>query len=349
MALGRVIVRQLELEDRGAVLDRWLAHHLAEVIAEADRVTGKAKAASEAQAVDLILKLWVHRRALPEPVDPLGGFRKAIEVLGRLSPEADPWSRFRQPVGHDGLLHEMFRILSRIVLFGLMLTQVSRARPIAAEESRALEEEEAYLQSMLEQWIPFFSRLRPEPEIRIKFTDPDAAQNSESNDESERPDGSGGRDRVPDDQVEPDDVRLHTAILADLERMQANLANLLTRWRESQPCDHEGGDEESDGILGGSPATMADSVDIQNGRESVREEARADGSDVETTQSDHDQSFWSSLSLTELAEAQGVTPVEDLEEMAALWPSDDDPDDMLAHVLEDRTARRRVAESDLDR
>ena len=203
------------------MLDRWLAHHLAEVIIEADRATGTAKAASEAQAVDLILKLWVHRRALPEPVDPLGGYRRTIEVLSRLSPEADPWSRFRQPDGYDDLLHEMFRILSRIVLFGLLLTQVSRARPITTEESKGLEEEEVYLQSMLEQWIPFFSRPRPEPEIRIKFTDPDAAQDSESNDESERPDDSGGQDRVPDDQMEPDDIHFHTAILADLERMQA--------------------------------------------------------------------------------------------------------------------------------
>ena len=94
---------------------------------------------------------------------------------------------------------------------------------------------------------------------------------------------------------------------------------------------------------------MADSVDIRDGRESLRKEPRADGSDAEATRSDRDQSFWSSLSLTELAEAQGVTPVEDLEGVAALWPSDDDPDDMLAYVLADRTARRRVAESDPDR
>ena len=50
LALGRTIVRQLELEDRGTVLERWLAHHLAEVIAEADQAVGVAKAASEAQA-----------------------------------------------------------------------------------------------------------------------------------------------------------------------------------------------------------------------------------------------------------------------------------------------------------
>ena len=331
------------------MLDRWLAHHLAEVIAEADRATGTAKAASEAQAVDLILKLWAHRRALPEPVDPLGGYRKAVEVLGRLSPEADPWSRFRQPDGYDGLLHEMFRILCRIVLCGLVLTQVSRPRPIAPEESKGLEEEEAYLQSMLEQWIPFLSRPRPEPEFRIKFTDPDPAQDSESSNASERPGESDRQERVPDDQVEPDDVRLHTAILADLERMQANLANLLTRWRESQPSDREGGDDTSTGILGGRPATKADSVDIRDGSESIRKETRADRSDAEATRPDPEKSFWSSMSLTELTEAQGVAPVEELEGMIALWPSDDDSDDMLAHVLADRAARRRVVENDPDR
>ena len=349
LALGRVIVRQLELEDRGSVLERWLAHHLAEIIAKAHRATGSAKAASEAQAVDLILKLWVHRRALPEPVDPLGGCRKAIEVLDRLAPEADPWSRFRRPDGYDGLLHEMFRILSRTVLFGLLLSQVSRVRPITAEESKGLEEEEKYLQSMLEQWTPFVSRPRPEPEIRIKFTDSDPAQDSVPNSASERPGESDRQKRVPDDQVEPDDVRLHTAILADLERMQANLADLLTRWRESQPGDRDGRDDMSAGILGDCPATKADSVQTRDDSESVRKKTKADESSPEATRLDHEQSFWSSLSLAELAKAQGVAPVEDLEGMASLWPSDDDPDDMLAHVLEDRAARRRVVENDPDR
>ena len=158
LALGQVIVRQLELEDRGTVLERWLAHHLAEVIAEVDQSVGLAKEASGARAVDLILKLWAHRRALPESVDPLGGYRKAVEVLGRLVPEANPWARYRGSDTHDELLHEMFKFLSRIVLAGLVFTQISRARPVTAEESRGLEEEDAYLQSVFEQWMPFFSQ-----------------------------------------------------------------------------------------------------------------------------------------------------------------------------------------------
>ena len=128
--------------------------------------------------------------------------------------------------------------------------------------------------------------------------------------------------------------------------MQANLANLLTRWRESQPSDRKGGNQVSAGILRDRPTTKADSVDVRDAGASVRKETRADGSDAEAMQSDGDQSFWSSVSLTELAEAQGIAPVEDLEGMASLWPSDDDPDDMLAHVLEDRAARRRVVENE---
>lgn len=63
-------------------------------------------------------------------------------MLGRLVPEADPWAHFRQPASCDGLLREVFHLLSEIVLAGLLLTQISRIRPITAEESTMLEEEE---------------------------------------------------------------------------------------------------------------------------------------------------------------------------------------------------------------
>ena len=54
-------------------------------------------------------------------------------------------------------------------------------------------------------------------------------------------------------------------------------------------------------------------------------------------------SFWSSPSLAELAEQQKVTPVEDLDEIGALWPLDDDPDQLLDHILADRSARRQIS------
>ena len=346
LALGQVIVRQLELEDRGAVLERWLAHHLAEVITEADRAVGPAKAASEAQAVDLVLKLWAHRRALPEPVDPLGGYRTAVEVLGRLVPDANPWRRFRRPDTYDGLLREMFQVLSRVVLAGLLLTQVSRARPVNEEEFKALEEEERYLHSTLEQWMLFVGRSPSRPEIKIEFVNTDMKESAEADRKSERVGDSDNEDGTSDEQAGPDDASLHAAIVSNLERMQTDLTDLVTRWRESSTCKIEGQGEDSVGSVGGYAATTDDSLDTFGDGEVTREKTEADTAREESTPSDRAHSFWSSLSLTELAETQGVAPVEDLEGLAALWPSDDDPDEVLAHVLAERAARRRTAGSD---
>ncbi|MEK6699189.1 MAG: hypothetical protein AABZ10_09130 [Nitrospirota bacterium] len=55
------------------------------------------------------------------------------------------------------------------------------------------------------------------------------------------------------------------------------------------------------------------------------------------------RSFWQSVSLEELAEEQGVEPVSAPEEVFALWPAGDDPDDLLNFVLHDRGARRKPA------
>ena len=346
LALGQVIVRQLELKDRGAVLERWLAHHLAEVITEADRAVGPEKAASEAQAVRLVLKLWAHRRALPEPVDPLGGYRKAVEVLGQLVPEANPWAYYRRPDTYDGLLREMFELLGTIVLAGVVLTQVSRARPVTEEEFKALEEEERYLHSTLEQWMLFVGRSPSRPEIKIEFVNTGTTEGAEANRESERVGDSGNEDSVSDEQAGPDDASLHAAIVSNLERMQTDLTDLVTRWRESSACKIEGQGEDSVGSVRGYAATTDGSLDTFGDGEVTREKTEADTAREDSTPSGHAHSFWSSLSLTELAEAQGVAPVEDLEGLAALWPSDDNPDEVLAHVLAERAARRRVAGSD---
>ena len=349
LALGRVIVRQLELEDRGTVLERWLAHHLAEVIAETNRAVGAEKAASEAQAVDLVLKLWAHRRVLPEPVDPLGGYRKAVEVLGRLVPEADPWARLRQPDSYDGLLREMFQLLSRIVLAGLFLTQISRTRPVTAEESAMLEEEEKYLVSVFEQWMPFLQDVRPKPEVRVEHQDVDATGGTEPDGKVNRFDDSHDQVRTPDEPATTDDAQFYAAIASNLEHMHANLAKLLTRWRESQPCIRGSNGENAVDHDGVRETAMTDSTSDAGSGEGFSKRPGAEAAKTDSPRSDPSQAFWSSLSLTALAEAQGVVPAEDLGGIAALWPAEDNPDELLAYVLAERADRRRVADGDAPR
>ncbi|MBE0616953.1 MAG: hypothetical protein IH608_03355 [Proteobacteria bacterium] len=57
--------------------------------------------------------------------------------------------------------------------------------------------------------------------------------------------------------------------------------------------------------------------------------------------------FWTTTPLADLARQQAVGPVQDLDELAALWPADDDPEALLRYVLAERAERRalsRVAE-----
>ena len=46
-----------------------------------------------------------------------------------------------------------------------------------------------------------------------------------------------------------------------------------------------------------------------------------------------------SPSLQELIEQQGVSPINNLDELSDLWPADDDPDLLLQHILADRAER----------
>jgi hypothetical protein len=55
--------------------------------------------------------------------------------------------------------------------------------------------------------------------------------------------------------------------------------------------------------------------------------------------------FWKSVSLEELAEQQGVSAATDLDEISALWPADDDPDELFHHILLERSERRKLQSS----
>ena len=279
LALGQVIVRQLELQDRGTVLERWIAHHLAEAIAEVNRAVGPAKAASEARAVDLVLRLWTHRRALPEPIDPLGGYRKAIKALGLLMPEANPWAHYHQSNTFEGLLRESFELLGKIVLAGVLLTQVSRGRPITEEEFEALEEEERYLHSTLEQWMLIVARSPCRPEVKIEFVSTGTTEGAEADREPERVRDSSDQDRTSDEQERPDDTDLHAKIVSNLELMQTDLTDLLTRWRESSPRKIEG--ENSVGIVGGCAATTDGLLDKFEDEEVTGEESKVESNGEE--------------------------------------------------------------------
>lgn len=217
-------------------MDHWLAHHLAELIAEADRSKGAARTAAEEQAVDVILKLWRNRCVLPEAADPLGGYRKAIAVLERMAPQADPWrnlKRFSRLGGYDGLLHEMFLTLSRSVLTGLILTQVSRTRSILPDEAKGLEPEELQLQSDLEKWILFLSHSQGKSDI-LPTSEGRHAEGDEVENIVGDPKCASESERNAKQHMAEIELNLRSEMIKNLERMHSDTAAIIERLRRTE-------------------------------------------------------------------------------------------------------------------
>ena len=66
--------------------------------------------------------------------------------------------------------------------------------------------------------------------------------------------------------------------------------------------------------------------------------------DAAETEGAAEAGFWRSMPLDELAEQQGVSAADDLDEIADLWPVDDDPDALMHYVLAERNERRSLSQ-----
>ena len=202
---------------------------MAEILDEVDRVTGAAKADAENQAVELILKLWLHRRALPEPVDPLGGYRKAIEALGRLMPDANPWRRFARSSDDAELLSEIFEVLSKTVVLGLLLSHSSEVRVVTSEETIALSSDEIEIKSMLEEWLPI-APAPPKPSTNFEFvTPPEAGATAKVPDEA--PENAGNDPSPPEWHAGHDEATLRSKIIEEIKSAGHTLEKLVSRWQ----------------------------------------------------------------------------------------------------------------------
>ena len=170
MALGSAIVAELRLDTRGELLQRWMAHHLAETIQAAELAAGTKKTKLERDAVNLILKLWSHRAVLPESVDPLSGCREALDILRRLQPEANPWAHFSRRQPDEIHLRAMFDAMSRATLAGIALNQLKQVKEPTAAAAAHLDHSELALLDAFKEWLPFVDRT-PRNNVAWKILD----------------------------------------------------------------------------------------------------------------------------------------------------------------------------------
>ena len=87
LALGEKLVDELGLDQSVDTLGRWMAHYIAEKIEDTEAATGEARNLQMSDCSDAILKLWAHRRELPDGHRPFEEFEPIFRVLKSLDLE----------------------------------------------------------------------------------------------------------------------------------------------------------------------------------------------------------------------------------------------------------------------
>ena len=86
--LGKLLVKELGLENSDDTLSRWMAHFLAEKISLVERLPESIeKENAQKECFEIILKLWESRWELPSGRRLLENFRPILNVLEKINPE----------------------------------------------------------------------------------------------------------------------------------------------------------------------------------------------------------------------------------------------------------------------
>ena len=108
-----------------------MAHHLAEVLQEAENAEGDDKELARGRAVDLILKIWSHKQSLPGGAYPLNDLEPVLSVLGKLSSQPPRHWLHRSDATKE-LLARIYNGLRYVVGGGTIL--VSKVKADATKE-----------------------------------------------------------------------------------------------------------------------------------------------------------------------------------------------------------------------
>lgn len=184
--LGQKIVHELGLDHTNKLLNRWMAHRVAELIGLAENAsTAQERKAAQDECTELILRLWEKRMDWPDG----GPLKIVLPALRKLTPEPRPsyglaWDEPDFGGSWSALLPQMKDLQvreSRICLLGAVADIPKEASESAQawldEQKSLLSEEERAVCELLADWggsvykedfelegekIPFFGSLPPE-------------------------------------------------------------------------------------------------------------------------------------------------------------------------------------------
>lgn len=229
-----------------------MAHHLAQLIDEAEGASGNPKTVAEARAADLILRLWERRHDGYRLADPLSSCRDVVEVLSRLRAERNPWSAHRGRDNIEESLADLFDSMAKIVVGGIFLTTGDKLREISPAVEAALSPEEASLREHLTWWEAASELKVPVdllPQLRIQFLPALESSSHDSDQDEASPrdlthvgSASGDAAILPGDNTEnelldqPEETLpakgwSKEQVTEKLEYFQAELACLVEAWK----------------------------------------------------------------------------------------------------------------------
>ena len=161
LGLGQHLVRELDFENGVDTLGRWMAHHLAALMDEAENgATAAARQKAREEATETIIKIWEHRASLPGKAYPLAPYKDVLLVLERLRPTENPFPYFERygESKKDQLAADLFDSLTRLIIALLLIKLPPEKRFIMLDpvSIKALNKMEANVLTALLQWGELF-------------------------------------------------------------------------------------------------------------------------------------------------------------------------------------------------
>ena len=87
IALGKLLVDELQLNQSRDTLGKWMAHHIAEILQNTENFSGQKKTEAENRCREAVLSLWEHISHFPNGSRPLAEIEPLIATIKALDPE----------------------------------------------------------------------------------------------------------------------------------------------------------------------------------------------------------------------------------------------------------------------
>lgn len=171
--LGERLVEKLESDQHGDLLSKWMAHHIARLMKEAETASDSEKKTAERDCADAIMKLWSHRAFIWREDRPFQSFDPIFRTIERIADDNSYFYFQKQETNERNSWLDLAEAVDRVAR-----SIISFSLAVAAEQSSTKETD----------WIKLAEKVEPartKELVVIKFitqdyTDDTAAETSSS-------------------------------------------------------------------------------------------------------------------------------------------------------------------------